>query len=196
MTTDSTRRRRLYWTGTIRILSMEGRVREMRTPTVSPVDPRKPPKITPHTDNPFVRKNLVLPKPETAKKPKEKKEVRKKPKVWAVDFDGTLALGGRGYPEIGKPNEELIASLQMAKLSGVKLILWTSREGKPLDEALAWCEEHGLTFDAVNENIPEMVQLFGYDSRKVGADLYIDDRAFHFWGTGEGGDLSKLVQKL
>lgn len=31
-------------------------------------------------------------------------------------------------------------------------------------------------FDAVNENLPEMVEWYGNDSRKVHADCYIDDK--------------------
>ena len=34
----------------------------------------------------------------------------------------------------------------------------------------------GLKFDAVNENLPEIVEGFGGDSRKIYADVYIDDR--------------------
>ena len=35
----------------------------------------------------------------------------------------------------------------------------------------------GLEFDAVNENLAEVQQMFNNDTRKVYADLYIDDKA-------------------
>ena len=62
--------------------------------------------------------------------------------------------------------------------NGAKLILWTCREGELLDKAVAWCEERGLFFDAVNDNIPESIEKYGNNCRKVSADIYIDDRSF------------------
>lgn len=35
---------------------------------------------------------------------------------------------------------------------------------------------HGLKFDAVNENLPEVIELMGGDSRKIFANEYIDDK--------------------
>ena len=46
-----------------------------------------------------------------------------------------------------------------------------------MDHAVEWCKKHGLAFDAVNENLPEVIALYGNDSRKVSADLYIDDKS-------------------
>lgn len=93
----------------------------------------------------------------------------------AVDFDGTLC--GNEYPTIGIPHMSLINNLKKLKENGCKIILWTCRKDEFLDAAVHWCEEHGLIFDAVNENLPEYVELFGGDTRKIFADIYIDDRA-------------------
>lgn len=95
--------------------------------------------------------------------------------IYAVDFDGTIVTDA--YPEIGEPNQELIEWLLDCKRRGDKLILWTCRKHKRLDQAVDWCERHGLIFDAVNENLPEMIERFGTDSRKIFADVFIDDRA-------------------
>lgn len=95
--------------------------------------------------------------------------------IIAVDFDGTLCENK--WPEIGKANTYLIDYLLSAKRHNNKLILWTCRSGERLDEAVAWCAERGLIFDAVNENLPEAIEKFGSDSRKVFADMYIDDKA-------------------
>lgn len=95
-------------------------------------------------------------------------------KIIAVDFDGTLCENE--FPEIGKPNNELIIFLKRRKRSGDKLILWTNRVGDKLKEAVSWCREKRLIFDAVNENLPEVVNYFGGDTRKVYADEYIDDK--------------------
>ena len=71
----------------------------------------------------------------------------------------------------------MIAYLKRRKASGDKLILWTNRSGERLSEAVQWCSDQGLTFDAVNENLPESIERFGGDCRKVFADLYLEDKA-------------------
>ena len=95
-------------------------------------------------------------------------------KIIAVDFDGTLCFSN--WPELGDPNTCLIDYLLKEKAAGNKLILWTCRAGKALSDATRWCSEHGLSFDAVNDNLPEIVEMYGNNSRKITCDLYIDDR--------------------
>ena len=90
-------------------------------------------------------------------------------------FDGTLCESV--FPDIGKPNMALINHLIKRRKQGNKLILWTCRVGDRLAEAVEWCKQFGLEFDAVNENLPEMIELWGGESRKVFADVYIDDKA-------------------
>lgn len=98
--------------------------------------------------------------------------------IYAVDFDGTLChYSEETWPEIGKPREGLIDFLKKKQADGDKLILWTCRCGEHLSRAVEWCEQHGLIFDAINENLPEQIAIYGEDSRKVCADVYIDDRA-------------------
>lgn len=96
------------------------------------------------------------------------------PRILAVDFDGTLVSDK--YPEIGGLNHTLVAFLNSAKSEGVKLILWTCRNGEQLDQAVKFCADNGITFDAVNENLPEVQAIYGGDTRKVFADKYIDDK--------------------
>ena len=98
-----------------------------------------------------------------------------KPKIFAVDFDGTLCENA--WPDIGKPYEYMIGSLIQLRQDGNKIILWTCREGADLEKAVAWCAEQGLFFDAVNDNLEETKEWFGGNSRKIVADYYIDDRA-------------------
>lgn len=96
-------------------------------------------------------------------------------KIIAVDFDGTLCTNK--WPDIGTPNLSFIEWLKQTALTGTKLILWTCRTGEMLDSAVQWCEQHGLYFDAINDNIPEATERFGSNSRKVFADVYMDDKA-------------------
>lgn len=91
----------------------------------------------------------------------------------AVDFDGTIVE--HEYPEIGK--EKLFAFLTLKELNkkGARLILWTFRTGKELDEAVEFCRKNGVEFYAVNKNYPEEI-LNENVGRKIDADIFIDDR--------------------
>ncbi|MEI8226623.1 MAG: hypothetical protein WCG82_11945, partial [Bacteroidota bacterium] len=68
----------------------------------------------------------------------------------AVDFDGTIV--DHEYPEIGK--EKLFAFRTLLELGkeGARLILWTFRTGKELEEAVEFCRKRGIEFYAVNKN--------------------------------------------
>ena len=57
-----------------------------------------------------------------------------------------------------------------------QIILWTSRAGADLENAVEWCRLQGLVFDAVNEPLPEQIKRWGNDTRKIYADYYIDDK--------------------
>ena len=94
--------------------------------------------------------------------------------IYAIDFDNTLAV--TRFPEIIGPNKKMIAFTKAVQAQGHKIILWTSRAGGDLENAVAWCHEQGIQFDAVNEPLPEQIKRWGNDTRKIYADFYIDDR--------------------
>lgn len=94
--------------------------------------------------------------------------------IIAVDFDGTIVT--HAYPRIGKPVPFAIETLLKIQQEGHRLILWTVREGDLLAEAVEYCRARGLEFYAVNANYPEE-QAHTCSSRKISADLYIDDRS-------------------
>ena len=95
--------------------------------------------------------------------------------IYAVDFDGTLA--NTRFPEIVGPNKKIIEFVKIAKTQGNKIILWTSRTNGDLEAAVEWCKEQGIVFDVVNEPLPEQIERWGNDTRKLYADVYIDDKA-------------------
>lgn len=110
--------------------------------------------------------------------------------IIAVDLDGTLCLGDSfPDPNKGKVNVRLIQYLTLAREQGHKLILNTMREGELLDAAVDWCMERGLAFDAINDNLPEMIEKWGCNPRKVYADYVIDD---HNANCGIGKRLPRL----
>lgn len=94
--------------------------------------------------------------------------------VIAVDFDGTIVE--HRYPEIGNEMPFAIDSLRKLIEQQHRIILWTVRRGKLLQDAVDWCKERGVEFYAVNKNYPEEVieetNVYG----KINADLFIDDR--------------------
>ena len=95
--------------------------------------------------------------------------------IIAVDFDGTLCYSN--WPELGEPNRPLIEYLRYQQRLGNKLILWNCRAGDALDKAVSWCKDQQLEFDAVNDNLPEIVEMYGNNSQKITCDWYIDDKA-------------------
>lgn len=94
--------------------------------------------------------------------------------VYAVDFDGTLCKDR--FPEIGEPYANRIEAVKKLQACGNKMILWTCRTGSDLTAAVEWCKSHGLIFDSVNQNLPEVKEKWGGDTRKVYCDFYIDDK--------------------
>ena len=102
----------------------------------------------------------------------------------SVDFDGTIVE--HRYPEIGKELPFAISTLKRLQEERHRLVLWTVREGKLLDEAVEFCRQRGLEFYAVNANFPEEEAKPGAAAcRKLKADLFIDDRnvgALPDWG--------------
>lgn len=121
--------------------------------------------------------------------------------ILAIDFDGTIVEDG--YPKIGKPRIFAFETLKRFQEDGHRLILWTYRSGVKLEEAVQFCEDNGITFYAVNKSFPE--EQFDYSkSRKIYADLFIDDRNIGGvlgWGevyqmiTNEVPDKKKLKKK-
>lgn len=109
-------------------------------------------------------------------------------KIIAVDFDGTIVENK--FPKIGEVRKtfgvSVIEFLVSMQNQGVKLILWTCRTGETLDEAINFCKERGLVFDAVNDDLESQKEIWGEKleewkksgkARKVYADMYLDDRA-------------------
>lgn len=96
----------------------------------------------------------------------------------AIDFDGTIVENA--YPRIGKPMLFAFETIKALQKKEHQLILWTYREGNSLKEAVDFCEENGVTFYAVNHSYPEEGQeykhFFDKISRKIDADVFIDDR--------------------
>jgi len=102
--------------------------------------------------------------------------------IIAVDFDGTLCE--HKFPEIGEikyKHQKVIDYIQKSKGLGAIIVLWTCREDLKerayLTEAVNWCKKKGIPIDYVNEYL--LPEFKGFASRKVCADIYIDDKALN-----------------
>jgi len=108
--------------------------------------------------------------------------------VIAIDFDGTIVE--HRYPFIGKIRPFAFETLEALQIKGHRLILWSHRAGKKLDEAVSFCRSNGIEFYAVNKNYPEE-KWDENDSRKILADIYIDDR--NLGGLPTWGEIFRII---
>lgn len=103
----------------------------------------------------------------------------------AIDFDGTIV--DDRYPDIGREKPFAIEVLKKLIEERHRLVLWTVREGKLLDQAVEFCRERGVEFYAINRDYPEEEREHNrHFSRKLKVDLFIDDRnlgGLPDWGT-------------
>ena len=109
--------------------------------------------------------------------------------IIAVDFDGTIVE--HKYPEIGDELPFATSTLRMLAQQQHRLILWTVRRGKELEEAVEWCRKRGVEFYAVNKNFPEEVLDGGNCYGKINAELFIDD--LNLGGIPDWGVIYKMI---
>ena len=107
--------------------------------------------------------------------------------IIAVDFDGTIVE--HRYPDIGREKPFAIETLKKLANEQHRLILWTVRKGKLLQEAVDFCRTRGLDFYAVNRNFPEENEP---EERKLRADLWIDDR--NLGGLPDWGTIYRMIR--
>lgn len=110
----------------------------------------------------------------------------------AVDFDGTIVE--HKYPEIGNEIPFATDTLKMLIADGHRIILWSVREGKLLDDAVRWCEERGVQLYCVNKDFPEEnADAYKDHSRKLKVDMFIDDR--NVGGLPSWGEIYQIISK-
>ena len=111
----------------------------------------------------------------------------------AVDFDGTIVE--HKYPEIGEELPFATDTLKMLINDRHRLILWTVREGRLLDEAVNWCRERGVEFYAINREYPEETKAGNqFYSRKLNSvDIWIDDR--NIGGLPDWGTIYRMISR-
>jgi hypothetical protein len=95
--------------------------------------------------------------------------------IIAMDFDNCLAIIGTFPTIIGlKPGAK--AAMEELFRKNYYVIVWTCREGLNLNSAKQFLLANGVPFHQINTHHPELVQRFGTDTRKICADIYVDDK--------------------
>ncbi len=107
-------------------------------------------------------------------------------KIIAIDFDGTIVQNK--YPQIGKPLPFAFETIKMLQQKGHRLILWSVRTGKLLDDAVEFCKKNGVEFYAVNADFPGETKI---KNRKINADIFIDDR--NIGGMMQWGEIYQIL---
>lgn len=99
--------------------------------------------------------------------------------IVAIDFDSTIAYSN--YPNIGMPIKNSKKYINQLFEDGWYVIVWTCRDDdknpdQPKTIAINWLQENGYKFHQINEHHPLLIQSFGNNTRKIAADIYVDDK--------------------
>lgn len=93
--------------------------------------------------------------------------------VIAYDYDDTIS------PNSGDCCDDVIELLQEAsKIPEADFIIFTARTPKDYDKITNYVNHLGIRYDAINRNIPRLVDTFGDGKEsKVYYSIFLDDRA-------------------
>ena len=95
--------------------------------------------------------------------------------IIAIDFDGTIVHDK--FPDIGEMVEGAKEAINQLYKDGYTIIIWSCRTKINKARAIEWLVKNGIKYHKFNESCPINVAKYGgVDTRKVYADIYIDDR--------------------
>lgn len=111
--------------------------------------------------------------------------------VLAIDFDGTIAE--LSFPEVGALRKGADVYIRKLFNEGHYIIINTCRSGKMEGMAEDFLKSHDIPYDYINSNLPELIDLYKQDCRKISADYYIDDKCL--WGIPSWEQIYKIIQE-
>ena len=94
--------------------------------------------------------------------------------IIAIDFDGVIVTDI--YPDIGVALPDMQDVMHFLYRQGHTLIINTCRTGVPARAAIDMLQARGIPFHYFNRNDPKQTEKYGGESRKISADLYLDDK--------------------
>ena len=107
---------------------------------------------------------------------KELTKITKNPNkmIISIDYDDTIVYAD--YPNIGLIKPYAREVINQLYHEGHTIIINTCRSGEHEAAAAQYLIEKGVKFHYINENHPDCIALHDNDSRKIFADIYIDDK--------------------
>ena len=98
--------------------------------------------------------------------------------IIAIDFDGTIVEDQ--FPDVGKMIPGAREAINKLYADGYTIIIWSCRTGIKKARAIEWLVMNGIKFHYFNKSCQTNVAAHGgKDTRKVYANLYIDDRMLY-----------------
>lgn len=94
--------------------------------------------------------------------------------IISIDYDDTIVYAD--YPNIGTIKPHAREVINQLYNEGNTIIINTCRSGEHESAAAQYLIEMGVKFHHINENHPENIVQYDSDSRKIFADIYIDDK--------------------
>ena len=92
----------------------------------------------------------------------------------AIDFDNTIAK--TDYPHIKKIKRNAVKYINKLYDKGCLIIINTCRANGEKDIMCKFLTNVGLKYHYINENDPVRIRHYRTDTRKISADIYIDDK--------------------
>lgn len=92
-----------------------------------------------------------------------------------IDFDGCVTEGD-WFPEVAPIIPEAIKTINLWYNQGHTIIFSSCRTGITQQAAEVALDLHGVRYHYFNKNDPSRTKKYQNDSRKIGADFYIDDK--------------------
>lgn len=93
----------------------------------------------------------------------------------AIDFDSTIA--SERFPKVGVLINRAKTYINLWHIMGHTIVINTCRSGKAEEDAIEFLNKNNIHYDFINENDPKLIEYYGLDCRKIGADIYIDDKS-------------------
>jgi len=99
--------------------------------------------------------------------------------IIAVDFDGTIVENK--FPKIGEFKPGAKETLAKLYSEGHYIIIWTCRSGIKCSACEKFLKINNVKYHVINQQNPENLAFHkGLDTRKVFADIYVDDKHLGF----------------
>lgn len=106
--------------------------------------------------------------------------------ILSIDFDNTIA-NVKKFPKIHSLRKGAKKYINRLYEDGYFIIINTCRtdvdeNNKHQTDAENFLIQKGIKYDICNKNMPHLSKVFKSDSRKISADIYIDDKGLWLFG--------------